>query len=202
MHLFLKNQQCSISFSNTENTEIKDFRNIEYDLGISFLYTYKIPASEFEKNKIWLNFHPGPLPAYRGRNLCYHAIMNGAKQFGATLHYMNKDFDTGNIIEVITFPIQSHFTAGDLSKLSKNALAQLFKKYIPIFLLGDEVKGKEQKEGGIYYKKTSIDGSIILPLEDQLKVKALTVSPDFYAHTTIDGKKYYIVSENDKMESN
>ena len=119
MYSYLQNLDCNISYSDTENNPIKDFQNIDYDLGISFLYTYKIPASEFSKNKIWLNFHPGPLPEYKGRNLCYHAIMNKAPRFGATLHYMDKDFDTGNIIEVITFPIAADYTAGDLSRISK-----------------------------------------------------------------------------------
>jgi len=195
MYLYLKKLDCNISFYNTENEKIKNFETIDYDLGISFLYTHKIPSSEFLKNKVWLNFHPGPLPEYRGRNLCYHAIMNNADVFGATLHYMDKDFDTGKIIEVITFPIAAHYTAGDLSKLSKNALVELFKKYIPKFLADEFVNGKTQTTNGKYYKKTFIDETIILSETDQLKVRAVTVAPDFYAHTIIGGKKYYVIPE-------
>lgn len=202
MYSYLKNLNCNIAYADTENSHTMDFQNIDYDLGISFLYTYKIPASEFSKSKMWLNFHPGPLPEYRGRNLCYHAIMNSADRFGATLHYMDKDFDTGNIIEVITFPIESHYTAGDLSKISKNALVTLFKKYIPRFLSGEIVKGIMQKSNGNYYKKTFIKEKIILSFENQLKVKAITVAPDFYAHTIIGGKKYYIIPEKDINHSN
>ncbi len=200
MYFFLKNQHCDISFSNTENKPIKDFENIEYDLGISFLYTHKIPTSEFLKNKLWLNFHPGPLPEYRGRNLCYHALINGAAKFGATLHYMDKEFDTGDIIEVLTFPIEPHYTAGALSELSKDALVTLFKKYIPLFLKGKNIQGKKQLTAGNYYKKTVIDEEIKLCPEDQIKVRALTVYPLFYAHTIINGKKYFFVPEKDSQK--
>lgn len=196
---FLQNQDCIISFSNTDNEKVQDFENIEYDLGISFLYTFKIPSTEFLRNKIWINFHPGPLPEYRGRNLCYHAILNQETQFGATLHYMDKEFDTGNIIEVSTFPIYPHYTAGDLSELSKDALVNLFKKYLPIFLEGKNISAEKQIQNGNYYKKTFIDNEVTLPFGDQLKVRAVTVSPHFYAHTIINGRKYFIIPEPDNI---
>jgi Methionyl-tRNA formyltransferase len=197
MYSFLKDQNCIISFSEVENKKV-NFENIDYDLGISFLYTHKIPESEFIKNKKWLNFHPGPLPDYKGRNLCYHAIMNGATEFGASLHYMDKEFDTGDIIDVLTFPVEKYFTAGDLSRLSKNALVSLFEKYIPLFIEGKNIKGQKQTHTGKYFRKDPIDEQIILPKEDQLRVKAITASPNFYAHTIIDGKKYFIIPEQDK----
>lgn len=198
MYTFLKSQNANISFSNTANNRVNNFDNIEYDLGISFLYTHKIPSSEFLKKKLWINFHPGPLPDYRGRNLCYHALMNGADKFGATLHYMNEEYDTGDIIEVQTFPIESHYTAGDLSKLSKNILVSLFKKYVPLFLEGKTIEGEKQSQQGVCYKKTIINEEINLSLQDQTKIRALTVCPHFYPHIIVNGKKYFIIPEQDK----
>ncbi len=192
---FLKNQNCTISYYTLKNEKI-NFEEIDYDLGISFLYTHKIPASEFIKNKIWINFHPGPLPNYRGRNLCYHAIVNGEKEFGATLHYMDAEYDTGKIIKLSKFPIEPYHNAGDLSILSKHALVSLCKEYVPKFLSGKKIIGRAQTGESKYYKKTKIDDVIHLSYEQEVLVRAVTASP-FYAHTHINGRKYYFIPESD-----
>src|SRR5688500_1816660 len=63
-----------------------------YDIGISFLYPHKVPKEHLDGHT-WINFHPAPLPLYRGRNVAYHAIMNGTGSFGGTIHYMDENFD-------------------------------------------------------------------------------------------------------------
>lgn len=194
---FLKKQPCTISHCTTENERIKNFEDIDYDLGISFLYTYKIPPSEFLKNKVWINFHPGPLPEYRGRNLCYHALMENAKEFGATLHYMDQEFDTGKIIKVKRFSIEPHHTAGDLSDLSKKALVDLFLDFIPQFLQGEIIEAYEQTKDSRYYKKSVINEEIELSPEQRQKIKALTFAPNHYAHSYINGEKYLILPEKE-----
>ncbi len=82
--------------------------------------------------------HPSPLE-YRGRNLCYNAIKEGAIEFGATIHYMDEQFDTGKIIDVKKFQVELWHTAGDLRELSQKALKAHFLEYIPTFLKGEPV---------------------------------------------------------------
>ena len=84
----------------------------DYDIGVGFLYTYKIPAEQLTKT--WINFHPAPLPEYGGRNVAHHAIINNSQYFGGTMHYMNEEFDRGDIIDCQRFKIQKTDTAGDL----------------------------------------------------------------------------------------
>lgn len=189
---WLRTQPCEIVLATVENAKI-NFDFPPYDLGISFLYTHKIPASEFVTPYKWVNFHPGPLPEFRGRNLAYHAIMQNAFRFGATVHYMNEEFDAGETIEIVHFPVMPDDTAGDLVRISHNRLARLFKKYIPRLL-----KGKVPSlylGPGKYYHKTPIDDHIELPEEERRRVRAATVYPKFYATTMIEGKKYKIVPD-------
>ena len=77
----------------------------DYDIGVGFLYTYKIPAEQLTKT--WINFHPAPPPEYGGRNVAYHAIINNSQYFGGTMHYMNEEFDRGDIIDCQRFKIQN-----------------------------------------------------------------------------------------------
>lgn len=185
----LKKLKCEIVFSKTEGEKCGGLP--PYDLGISFLYPHKISKTEFKFPHRWVNFHPGPLPEFRGRDLCYHAIMNQATHFGATIHYMDVNYDTGEIIEVIRFPILQEDTAGDLTRRSYKLLKFLFEKYIPR-LLTSKVSSSPQ-EKGIYYSKEPIDEVVEINEEQGLKIRALTVHPRFNAKIKIGKKMYKIV---------
>ena len=53
----------------------------------------------------FINCHAGELPFYRGRNILNWALINDAKQFGVTVHYIDEGIDTGDIIEQTVVPI-------------------------------------------------------------------------------------------------
>lgn len=167
-----------------------------YDLGINFLGIGKIQEPELKLPKRWVNFHPAPLPEFRGRNLAYQAIVEGAKEFGATVHYMDNDFDTGDLIEVRRFPIMPWHTAGDLVRESHRLLCVMFKDWIPHLLHG-VVQGKKQPPGGRYFKKMEIDDHIILSPLQEMQIKAATVTQnDHFAHAVIGGRKWKFVPED------
>jgi len=185
----LEELPCTVVYAETENRKVTSFP--DHDLGICFLYSHRIPDDAIAAPHEWVNFHPGPLPEYRGRNIAYHAIMNQADSFGATIHYMDAEFDTGEIIEVARFPIEPHHTAGDLVRLSHLQLSGLFEKYV-VKLLQGRVSSQPQSQGR-YYRKTLIEDTIELTPQQSRKVRALTVHPRFHATTTIGGMKYKIV---------
>jgi len=178
--------------AETENQNIHCFG--EYELGLGFLYTHRIPASEFVQPYRWVNFHPGPLPEFRGRNLAYHAIMQGVPSFGATIHYMAEEFDTGEIIDIERFAILPSDTAGDLVRRSHDALEGLFKSYVPRLLEG-RVPSYPQGKEGQYYRKSLIADVIALSEEQERKIRALTVVPKFYGRVKVAGRTYNIVPD-------
>lgn len=189
-----KAHPCRVVLSSLENVKIHQFPE-DYDLGISFLYGHKIPKKELKRP--WINMHPAPLPEYRGRNVAYHAIMNKAERFGATIHYMSEEFDTGDIIEVSRFNVLPGDTAGDLGHKSRCALLALFKKYIPLLLQGMPVEGMRQEECfGVYYYGNKIDEVVSLTEEQNTLIRALTYDPQFHAKLNIGGKLYAITPIN------
>lgn len=176
----------------------KHFGNFpnDYDIGISFMYQHKVPAKEVNTHK-WYNFHPAPLPAYKGRNLCYHAIMNGETEFGASLHCMDENFDTGAIIDVWHFDIAPHMTAGDVSRDAIETSKALFQEYFPQ-ILEDFPFATIPNVGGTYYKK-----SPIVDVEKEHPnshfgrfVRAVTAG-NFYPKIDIGGRIFKIVPEEE-----
>ncbi len=191
---FLKELDCDIVAVQNKPKRIKKYTK-EYDIGFSFLYPFLVPNIEIKKS-IWVNFHPAPLPEYGGRNVAYHAIMNNEKRFGGTIHYMDETFDTGDIVEVNYFQINESDTAYDIYTRSCDVLLKLFKKYVPLFLNGQEISGTKQQSNQKYYKKSKIDDFIKINDELKHKIRALTFPP-FYAKTLIGGKTYKIIPEHD-----
>lgn len=163
----------------------------DYQLGISFLYNYLIPAKQLCPDRTWINFHPAPLPEYRGRNVAYHAIMNGETEFGATLHYVDKTFDTGDIIDIRKFMIYRDYHAGNVAEVARKECLALFYEWIPRFLKGERPVGRKQV-GGTYYKKSSINSNVLLLSEQVEQIRAIT-APPHYATTDIYGVKYAII---------
>lgn len=61
-----------------------------------------------------INLHGSLLPQYRGAAPINWAVMNGEKVTGATTFFIQKEIDTGNIIDQVEISISENMTAGEL----------------------------------------------------------------------------------------
>ncbi|MER8773018.1 formyl transferase domain-containing protein [Mesorhizobium sp. M0960] len=89
---------------------------------VSVLWSSIFPAhilAQFDRGGI--NLHPAPLPEYRGSDGRTHAILNGDKSFGVTVHHLSEHLDGGDIIDELRFPVLPSETA-----LSLDTRAQLY----------------------------------------------------------------------------
>ncbi len=194
---FLQSLYCEVvDYYCHDNPPCLD--DVEYDLGINYLGSHKISKKDIDKAKYgFVNFHPAPLPEFGGRNLAYHAIMTQAKEFGATIHYMSENYDEGDIIECQRFSMQSWHTAGRLVIMSHRILADLFEKWVPVLLKG-RVDATPQT-GTTYFKKETINDTVELNPEQELRVRALTCLPKHHAVTLVGGNLYKIVPVEDRQ---
>jgi UDP-4-amino-4-deoxy-L-arabinose formyltransferase/UDP-glucuronic acid dehydrogenase (UDP-4-keto-hexauronic acid decarboxylating) len=76
------------------------------DLILVWSYSMRLPASLLEIPPLGaINLHNGLLPEYRGRHVVQWALVNGEREIGVTLHYMDEGFDTGAIIARHVVPL-------------------------------------------------------------------------------------------------
>jgi len=103
-----------------------------FDLGISYCYPRKISKQILDIPKIaFVNYHPAPLPKYKGPNEYEDAIKNKELHWGVTVHHMNEEYDDGEIIEKLNFNLHEPPTSKDeLGALSHYFLFKLFKETI------------------------------------------------------------------------
>lgn len=65
----------------------------------------------------FINLHPSLLPNYRGMAPQHWPIINGETEAGITVHYVDEQPDTGNIIIQKRFPLSSDMYVSDLQKV-------------------------------------------------------------------------------------
>ena len=101
----------------------------KFDLGISYCYPKKItePLLSVPK-KGFVNYHPGPLPRYKGPNEFEDGIKNNEIHWGVTVHFMDEEYDNGPIIKIKNFDLhEGPKSIQELGAISHYFLFQLFK---------------------------------------------------------------------------
>ena len=99
----------------TEPDFLKKIEELQPDLAVVCSFNKKLPKEllHIPKDGV-INLHPSKLPDYRGGNPYSHVIINGEKESAITLHYMDENFDTGDIISQFKFNIDLNETMGTL----------------------------------------------------------------------------------------
>ena len=78
----------------------------DVDVVISFLFWKRIREPLLSLGRIGcLNFHPAPLPDIRGVGGYNVAVLEGMSEWGVSCHFVDPEFDTGDLVEVERFTI-------------------------------------------------------------------------------------------------
>lgn len=116
-----------------------------------------------------VNVHGALLPEYRGGHVLQWAIINGERETGATLHYMDAGIDTGPVIAESRFPIASLDDASSVRRKLRTAGAALIEQWWQPIANGtaprqaqDESRARywplrTQEQGRIDFRKSSED---------------------------------------------
>lgn len=103
-------------------------RSQKVDFVISYMYRNLVKADVLAlARRAAVNFHCAPLPDYGGYGCYNRAILENAREFGATCHYMDESFDTGALLKVRRFPIAAaRETALSLERRAQEEMIRLF----------------------------------------------------------------------------
>ncbi|MBE7704412.1 MAG: methionyl-tRNA formyltransferase [Cyanobacteria bacterium SIG29] len=103
------------NISLNEKGFLQRIKNLDADLGVVASFNKKLPKELLQLTKDgFINLHPSKLPDYRGANPYSHVIINGEEESAITLHYMDENFDTGDIISQYRFDVDLNETMGTL----------------------------------------------------------------------------------------
>ncbi len=130
-------------YARIERGELADV-----DLVLSFLFWKRLRAPLIDLPRIGcLNFHPAPLPDVRGMGGFNVAILEGFAEWGVSGHFVDQDFDTGDLLRVDRFQIAPDATALSLDIESQARLLALFCDVVDMAVDGTDLPRTPQGEG-------------------------------------------------------
>lgn len=168
------------------------------DLVISFLFWKRIRAPLIELGSLGcLNFHPAPLPDYRGLGGFNVAILEGRDEWGVSCHYVDAEFDTGDLVDVERFPIDpATDTALSLDIHSQERLLTQFKRVLGMLLRGEALPRTPQGEGRYVTATEFEELRVVRPGDDvERKLRAFWYPPWPGALIEVEGRRYTLVDD-------
>ena len=163
MIIFLGNGHSLDKYSDF----IKTTKN-DRDIVVSCQYPFRVPQSLL-KTHTCVNIHYGVLPYYGGCNPIYWQVLRDDSA-GATVHYMDEDFDTGDIIATDKFPI-SGMTADEVYKDVEDIAYKMFVKLYPKIIDGTANRTKQDKIFMKYYPRDAVDFSSVCRSKKEVLAK-------------------------------
>lgn len=148
----------TINFDNDKyfkkKISLKMIKEQQADILVSIGWPYKISKTVldlFPYNPI--NCHGSVLPDYKGSRSYMHYWANIENHYGASIHYMNENFDDGRII--IRGKLKLYFD--ETQHIIHRRTAELCAYLLPqaINLVKDDFIGKKPIEKGRYFNKLS-----------------------------------------------
>lgn len=172
----------------------------DIDLVISFLFWKRITRDISGLARFGcINFHPAPLPDYKGLGGYNFAILDKLDKWGVTAHYVDDSFDTGPIIEVAKFPFNwRSATALTLEKESRSFTLELFRRVVTRVSqsgwlpttgnVGGRYLSREDMEQG-----KRLDLNAMSPDEIELRARAYWYPPFDGAYIELGGQRFTLV---------
>ncbi|MEO7978645.1 formyltransferase family protein [Flavobacterium sp.] len=122
----------------------------DYVFCISFPFLLPDTILSYGNDK-FINFHPGPLPQYRGVMPIFEVLKNQETETAICAHFMNSKFDEGNIIFNDPVAIQKEDTYGKLTVRLSERLAYVALNMANMLQFASSIPNQQQEENLAYY---------------------------------------------------
>ena len=165
------------------------------DLIVVVAYGKILPKNVLEFPKYGcINLHVSLLPKYRGAAPMQRAIMNGEKETGVTVMYMNEGLDTGDIIRCESFPISEEDDFESVHDKSAEIGARLLSDTVEEIFAGNVTVTKQDDALATYAEKVEKeDCKTDFTLDaETVSARARGVTPIPGAFAYLNGKKLKI----------
>jgi methionyl-tRNA formyltransferase len=169
------------------------------DLVVSFLYPRLIREPLLSLGRIGcLNFHPAPLPDFRGLGGYNVALLEGIREWGVSCHFVDEHFDTGDLVEVERFPIDPDaHTAFSLDLESGRRLVALFGRVLDRAMAGEQLPREPQGDGRYVSREEFEALRVVRPGDDlERKLRAFWYPPYPGAVLEVDGRRLTLVDDD------
>lgn len=172
---------------------------LQPDIGISAFFGYILRPDFLTLMPAGcVNVHSGLLPHNRGAYPNVWSIVDETPA-GATLHYMDPEVDTGDVIAQRAVTVDPIDTGESLYRKLERACVDLFKDTWPLVRTGQSTRTLQQQFGGSYHSSRDVEAIDEIDLEKTYKarelinaIRARTFPPYPGTYFWHEGRKVYI----------
>lgn len=187
--------------------EYQEILDMKPDIIITAAYGQIIPSVILDYPKYGcINVHGSLLPKLRGGAPIHHAIINGDKEAGVTIMYMDKKMDAGDIISQRSILIGDNTTLDDLYSRLSILGRDLLIDTLPSIIAGTNNRIKQDEEAVTFgYNITKEEEKINFnDTCDNVHNKIRGLSSDPGSFTIINGKrmKVYLSERTNILSKN
>jgi len=121
-----------VSTNINDEESVAKLRSWNPDLIISTNFSHyvgKTVRESIARYGCW-NVHKSLLPQYRGMAPSFHALLEAASTVGATLHVMDKGFDTGDLLAQVEVPVTEVDSVYSLNRRTSQAGGKLLTSFL------------------------------------------------------------------------
>jgi methionyl-tRNA formyltransferase len=177
-------------------TQIED---LNPDIGVSALFGFKLKQALLDRfPKGCINVHPSFLPYNRGAFPNVWSIVEGTPA-GATVHYMDCDIDTGDIIAQKELKPEPTDTGESLYRKLMDACLGLFVQTWPLVGVGRVPRTPQPRSQGTFHKARDVEEIDEIQLNRTYTarelldvIRARTFAPYAGAYFRTGGRKVYL----------
>lgn len=120
-------------------------RDLAPDLLVSWFWTTRLPMALVGAARLGgIGAHPSLLPRHRGPDPTYWAIASGDAETGVTIHRIEPDYDTGEILAQERLAIDPRWNAWELARALDRPSLRLLRATVARFARGEVVSGQAQ----------------------------------------------------------
>ena len=126
--------------------------NLKPDFIFSISFPFLIPEEvlSYGKEK-FINFHPGPLPQYRGAMPIFEVLKNQEKSTAVSVHFMDSKYDEGPVIFNEPLKIDENDTYGKLAVKLSDHTAHIALNMANMVQYAEKIPSSIQDTSAAYY---------------------------------------------------
>jgi len=120
-------------------------RALAPDLLVSWFWTTRLPVALVRAARLGgIGAHPSLLPRHRGPDPTYWALSSGDVETGVTVHRIEKDYDTGDMLAQERLTIDPAWNAWNLARALDRPSLRVLRATVARFARGEEIPGLPQ----------------------------------------------------------
>ena len=192
---YLPEENILVGSSFREPRGLAMLRDLRLDFIVGIHFPYIVPGEVLDvSGRGFLNLHPAYLPFDRGWHTPTWAILEGAPA-GATLHFVDRGLDTGDIVLQKELRIGHDDTAHTLYRKLKKLELEVFRQAWPQLLSGHPTRIPQAQRAGTFHRRKDLFQPAIQQIDLDAPTTARELINRWRALTTdrIDEAAYFEV---------